>query len=158
MKNGKDVTCTFTRNDEAGTMNGTVFVARDGRMRGEFQMENPQFGSITMQVIRDGAYGYTWGFPSDTQGTKVELDDSGKPVKENDKAGIDDPMEYRCAPWRVDVSKFVPPASVQFQDLSVQMRQIEDAMGDIQAKQCGACDQVPAGASRDQCRASLGCK
>lgn len=158
MKNGKDVTCTFSRNDAAGDMNGTVYIARDGRMRGTFSMTNQQFGSIDMEVIRDGAYGYTWGFPSATQGTKVKLDENGKPIKDSNKeSDIDDAMEYRCAKWKVDEAMLRVPNDVQFQDLSAQMEQINNAMQGVKDAKCGACDNVPEGAGRTQCRAAMGC-
>lgn len=152
MKDGKDVTCTFSRSDAGGDMEGTVFVARDGRMRGEFTLASPQFGTMTMQVIRDGAYGYTWGFPSATQGTKTKLDNEGKPIKKNDKDGpsLDEDMEYRCAAWRVDTSKFVPPSDVQFQDVSAMVNAAQGA-------KCGVCDSVPDASDKENCRKAMGC-
>lgn len=152
MKDGKDVTCTFSRSDAGGDMEGTVFVARDGRMRGEFTLASPQFGTMTMQVIRDGTYGYTWGFPSATQGSKTKLDDEGKPVKENDKEGpgIDEDMEYRCSSWRMDASMFVPPSDVEFRDITAM---VEAAQG----AKCGVCENVPDAAGKENCRKAMGC-
>jgi hypothetical protein len=159
MKDGRDVNCTFSRTDEAGTMEGTVYVARDGRMAGEFDLESPQFGAMTMHVIRDGEYGYTWGFPSDTEGTKIKLDNEGKPIKDNDKEGPsidDDSMEYHCRTWRVDTDMFEPPSDVVFQDISETMEAINEAMGGVKNAQCGACDNLdPAG--RDACRTAMRC-
>ncbi len=158
LKAGKNVTCTFTRTDEAGEMEGRVYVAGT-KMRGEFVMTNATFGTMTMHVLRDGDYGYSWGFPSETQGTKVKLDSEGKPVQVSakDEPGIDDPMEYRCSSWRADASKFILPSTVTFQDISAQVEQMQKVMQDKKSAQCGACDQVPEGSGRDQCKQAMGC-
>ena len=158
MKRG-DMTCTFTRTDEGGTLEGTVYVARDGRMAGDFTMKHPQFGTMNMHTIRDGDYGYTWGFPSETEGMKVKLDDDGMPTKRDAKGdpGIDDPMQYTCTRWRVDASKFRVPSGVNFQDISAQVEKIEETMKEGMGVKCDACNQVPEGPAREQCKAALGC-
>lgn len=152
LKDGKDVTCTFERTDAAGSMKGVVFVTRTGRMAGEFSLQSLPFGAMDMKVIRDGDYGYTWGFPSATQGTKVKLDDEGKPIKENKKEGpsIDDEMNYICKTWRVDESKFTPPSDVEFQDISAMVEQIQGA-------KCGVCDNIPDATAKGNCLKAMGC-
>lgn len=158
MKDGKDVTCTFTRSDAAGDMQGTVYVTRDGKMYGEFALTNAQFGAMNMKVIRDGEYGYTWGFPYATQGTKVKLDENGKPIKDNDKeSGIDDAMEYRCSSWNVDEAMLRVPSDVTFQDLSAQMEQINNAMQGVRDAKCGACDSIPDPSGKATCLQAMGC-
>ena len=158
MKNDKDVTCTFMRSDTAGDMDGTVYVTRDGRMRGTFNLSSPQFGTMAMEVIRDREYGYTWGFPSATQGTKVKLDENGKPIKDNNKeSGIDDSMEYRCTKWKVNEAMLRVPNDVTFQDISTQVEQINNAMQGVKNAKCGACDSLPEGTGRDQCKVAMGC-
>ncbi len=129
MQRGRDAMCTFTRTDDTGTMEGTVYVARNGNMRGEFMLHMEEYGDMQMHMIRDGDFGYTWGFPSQTEGTKIALDDEMKPVDQNEnEPSLDDPMEYRCTSWRADNRMFTPPSNVEFQDISAMMEQMMQQM------------------------------
>ena len=160
LKGGKNLKCTFSRTDDNATIEGEVFVANDGRLRGDFSMTQPQFGTINAHVIRDGEYNYTWGMPMMQGGLKTPIDDDGKPIKTDDKSGPDfdnEAMEYTCKTWRVDASKFALPDGVEFQDISAEVQKIKEATDDLQAMKCDACNQVPAGPGRDQCLAAMGC-
>jgi hypothetical protein len=155
LASGRDVTCTFTRTDESGEMQGTIYVTQDKRMRGDMTLENAEFGTMAMHVTRDGDTGYTWGFPSETEGTTMKLDDDGSPIDE-DEAGLDEPMEYTCRSWTVDASMLTPPSNVTFRDISAQMEQFQQAVQGIQDGQCSACDQLPE-AARASCRQAMKC-
>ena len=159
LKRGKSVTCTFEQVQEEANVSGTVYISKDQRMRGDFKMTSAGFGAFDMSMIRDGEYMYSWGGPlGETQGTKIKLTESGEPTTKSEKgADFDQDFTYSCKRWNVDNGKFELPKTVTFQDLSEQMGQIDATMKGVNAAQCAACDQLPAGSGRDQCKATLGC-
>ncbi len=158
LKRGKDIMCTFTHVEEGATVKGTVYISSLRKMAGDFTMENPQFGSINMHLIRDGDYGYTWGYPTENDGTKVKLDADGMPTKQDkNDTGVDEPMEYKCAKWKVDKKKFEIPSHVNFSDISAEVEKINQVMQDVQGMKCDACAQIPDPNAKAQCEAALGC-
>jgi hypothetical protein len=144
----QDVMCEFEYADEANTSNGTVYIADLAeRMRGDFNVENSAAGPMEAHVIRDGGYNYLWGSFSE-DGIKVKVSEEEKDVlfSDNDQVDIDENTTFTCVTWSADESKFSLPEGVNFVELA--------PVGD----QCAACDQAPAGAARDQCRAALKCQ
>jgi hypothetical protein len=158
---GQNLTCDFSYTEpESGSQTeGTTYIA-DENMRGDFTMT--QDGEeYTMSAIHDGEFVYTWGSgPMGAMAMKFPVDDtevsSETSVRDNDPLQSDDEVEYDCRRWSVDSSKFVPPSDIEFQDIGMQIQQINSGSGDLKAAQCAACDQVPAEA-RAQCLEALGC-
>ena len=69
----------------------------------------------------------------------------------------DENIDYNCKPWIVDNSFFTPPSNIEFVDLSQEVLQIEETVEQVEEAQCSACDQLPAGQGKEECRQSLGC-
>ncbi len=160
-KLGKDITCTFERSDDAGTMSGTVYVTGE-KMRGDFQITQAGGESFDSHTISDGEWIYTWGA---TQlgyvGTKIkitETEDVEQTGEASETPNLDEEFDYKCNSWNVDNSLLVPPSDIEFQDLSATMQQLQEQSQSIQNTiDCSMCDSVPAGEAREQCRQSLGC-
>jgi hypothetical protein len=159
LARGQSYTCTFSESDNDGnTTKGNVYVAAGGdRFNGEFELVQPT-GTLQSYIIRDGEYNYIWT-AGQSEGIKTKInpedaslfgDSEETPVDENE------PVDFDCAPWTVDNSKFVPPANVSFIDFSDTMAEMENVMEENEID-CSVCDQIPAGESRDQCLQSLGC-
>lgn len=156
--------CSFTRTDEAGTTSGTVYLSGK-KMRGDFEMTQSDGAQVSSSVIRDGEYGYTWT-SQQPQGMKMKLDESDVVTEDEESSekkqepfALDkEDVDYTCKPWRADNSMFVPPSNIEFVDISKQVEQIQDVSDQLKDTQCSACDQVPAGAGREQCKKSLGCE
>ncbi len=163
---GQSMACDFRYQEpetEART-EGTVYIAGEERMRGDFTMTGTEDGTMDMSVIRDGDMSYLWGdspmgrvaFRYET----IEPDPAGDPeheVAENDPFASDDEVEYECRKWPEDASVFTPPNDIEFSDLQSQMMDLGGMDGMPEGIDCSACDQVPEGAARAQCLAALGC-
>jgi len=162
---GKNYMCVFDTTDEnANNSKGTAYIAGGGEKLNVASTLTQKNGTQTQSnVIQSEGYSYVWG-SSSGQGFKMKIDPQGKSMFESSGSGSkstsiseDQPMDFDCRPWIVDNSKFVPPANIEFQDFSTSLMPVQESQGDGANLQCSACDQVPAGPSRDQCLASLGC-
>lgn len=100
-------------------MNGTAIVyVAGGKMRNEITANGPQ-GEMHMTMINDTKNIYTWG-DALPQGIKMPVTNATTPSSEgriDQGLPTDTPVEYSCAPWSEDASKFVPPSSVSFMEL-----------------------------------------
>lgn len=157
---GEAVTCTFEHNDGTNVTEGTVYIAdRAEKIRGDFTLRQGDGEPMEGHIIRDESYNYVWGSFYE-QGIKTKVTEENQEQlfedAEND-ATIDENTEFTCNTWNVDESKFEIPTDVEFVDFSAQMEAHMEAVGEMQGINCSACDQVPAGAPREQCLQSLGC-
>lgn len=168
---GGDVTCTFERDTDTGTQWGTVYVA-DANMRGDFTATEAS-GSNTMHVIRDDEWQYAWGGPlAAQQGVKMAITAADANANTNQQGSFDtnEDIDFSCQPWNADTTLFTPPADVTFQTMGDMMlgtgantADSSDTTNDSPSAEtptnpnCSMCNQVPAGDSRDQCLAALGC-
>lgn len=158
MASRQNLECTFEHRDGANVTSGTVYMTGGAeRMRGDFTLEQGSAEAMEAHMIRTGGYNYVWGsfFPQGIK-SKVTAENEGK-LFDDDEGGIDEDTTFDCASWRVDNSKFSLPSGVEFMDISKQIEQIDSAMEEVMSQQCAACDQVPAGAAREQCLQALGC-
>jgi hypothetical protein len=157
IMSGKNVTCTFEREDENGSVNGTVYIkASDEKVRGDFTLVQPDGVEFKSSVINDGKMGYTWGsspFGDIAVKFAINENDSSDTFDSDQPFEADEKLDYKCSSWSVDENKFNPPADVQFQDFTAGFNQIQSAETDI----CSACDQIPDANAQAQCRANLGC-
>lgn len=136
LKRGQNLSCTFDRADQTGTISGTVYIASQGqRMRGDFKLTQPDATVIDSHMIRDGQYNYFWTDQL-PQGTKIIISEEDiKKAEEQtstpDTAGqqqvLDKDFNYRCRSWSVDTSMFNLPPDKEFVDLTAQLKQIQDA-------------------------------
>jgi hypothetical protein len=152
---GKNVTCDFSRQDENGNIEGTVYVSNQ-KVRGDFNMTDSSGNNFQTSVINDTEFGYTWGSsPFGSMAIKFAVDEPGTftedaTANQEQTFNPDEEMNYKCRSWNVDDSKFVPPSDIQFTDFSQQMQQIGDS-------QCSACEQIPDETAKTQCLQALGC-
>lgn len=157
MKTGQSMVCDYEHQDRDGAQQGTIYFSR-GKMRGDFRVRAQGMGSFESHMIRDDRWQYTWGGPmGDRQGVKMSVDAMGAAGKKNKGFDADQEMEMDCREWREDASMFMPPSNVSFSDASDAMRQMGQMSQNIGQMKCQACDQVPAGAGREQCRQAMGC-
>ncbi len=89
------------------------------------------------------------------RGYKTRIDALESKSKKNFDA--DKEIDMDCNGWRENPSLFKPPSNITFTDSTQAMQQIQQTTGDMQKMKCQACDQVPAGPGRDQCRQMMGC-
>ena len=158
---GRNLTCTFERADEFGTMTGTVYVAGEN-VRADFNVVRPSGEEFDTHTITDDNWIYTWGMgPFGELGTKIRVSNVDDVEQTGEQQGgtpnLDEEVSYKCSSWSVDGGMFNPPSDVEFQDLTASVQQIQNQAQDIPQVDCSLCDSVPAGEAREQCRQSLGC-
>lgn len=155
---GNDVMCTFTQDDAGTRVDGTVYLAAQAqRIRADFTA-SAQGQTMEGSVIRKDGTNFTWGTtPFGTFATQVKVEDTKAQAQESNSVDFDQSMDYSCAPWRVDNSKFDLPSGIEFTDINAQVMQIDAAVGGVQDLQCSACDNIPDANAKTQCRAALGC-
>lgn len=158
---GRPMQCTFK---EEGS-EGTVYVSGKN-VRGDFSAIVEGKPVMSHMITADNT-SYIW-MDGQTTGFKMTIDPEAAESTEQADApvqGIDEnkKMNYSCSNWSGDTSKFAVPSNIDFQDFSslmptqVQTETNNSANMNANAAQCAACDSAPA-ASREQCRAALGCK
>jgi hypothetical protein len=163
--------CTFS--DKSNNSSGTLYVD-NGKMRGNFQSVN-NGKQMKTHMINDGTYVYMWidgqkdGYKMSTATVKKEAAQIS--VAPNEQApteavNMNQQVNYSCGPWSVDTSVFTLPAGITFTDFSSMMQGVtpgaamrSQGMTDEQKKSmCAQCNQVPAGAMRNQCLTQLKCQ
>ena len=96
-------------------------------------------------VINDTEWMYIWNSNSD-QGQKYPADEFEEQQFDQEETGEPEPVEEEidtaetydrdyemsCSNWKVDQSKFVPPESVTFEDMSVYLEQMEQQMNQME--------------------------
>lgn len=176
---GRSVKCTFEQAIEDGMQTGTVYLA-SGRMRGEFTVSGSAQGDYTMHTIKDGDWMYSWGGPmGEKQGIKMQATSEAQGsvaantnTESKQNIDLDKEMDFSCSAWRADTRVFDIPSDVTFQDFSAVMPGALDINFNANSNlnvnvntnssvtpqvNCAVCNQVPEGASRDQCLQALGC-
>ena len=168
LNSGKSYTCTFETLDKSGTgSTGTVYVTADGdKMNGDFTYTQADGASFDGGVIRDGEYNYVWTSMQE-QGIKTKIDPendtifgtTGAEDETDTNAGLSDGQEvgFNCKVWAEDDSMFVPPSDIEFLEVSVDLVELDEEVMEVDKLDCSVCDQVPAGATKDQCLMTLGC-
>ena len=123
----KNLSCEASYVSDAGETSGTVYVSASS-MRGDFKAPIEDGKQIESHMISDGVYMYSWT-SGGGQGVKMKLDaakvspsPAASPIEEAKGPGLDQEVKYKCSPWNVDESKFVPPGDIQFMDLSEMMK------------------------------------
>lgn len=150
---GQSLSCTFTNNDPASPSSGTTYLS-GGKMRGEFDVTDPNVGPTTMHMIHDGQWSYIWGGGMGPgQGIKMPASQAAHSPNGQSGPDMDATMEFDCQPWQADAAQFEPPADVAFQDMGAMM----NALPQMGASACAACDQAPDAESQAQCRQMMGC-
>lgn len=112
---GKSVSCDVNYPEMSGK--GIVYVSGK-KVRGDFttQVEGKEMLS---HMIFDGETSYIWS-DGVNQGTKFKMDPNQKfsANPSNQTADLSKEVDMSCQDWNVDSSKFSPPSTVKFTDMS----------------------------------------
>jgi hypothetical protein len=164
MKRGKPVHCTYTITRDNTTQKGEMFIAGT-KARSDMEIASPDTGTQNVHAISLGDDQYVWGMQG-KMGTKItmSLAEQEKMAKENKAAyeenssgapDVNEKINFKCAGWNVDDSKFEPPKDIQFQDMTDLFKNFTTGgAGGQVVDMCKICDSLPAGASRDSCKQS----
>lgn len=152
---GKDVTCEINYPDQQGS--GSIFVSSK-KFRGDF-ITDVEGKSVTSHMIHDGEGTlYVWTDASN-QGTKIKYDikelSSPDPKMSSQAAELTKEVDMRCSSWGVDTSKFTPPSSVQFMDLST-LNLPQNKPGTTPKIDTSACNQISDPQAKAACIKALG--
>ena len=115
-KKGGSYECSVSHSVSVAESNGKVYVSST-KIRGDFSSKIPQVNmTVNSTMVSDGTHIYTWTDMAKT-GFKAKIVESAKPTSE-DTVGNEymQNLEYSCAPWAVDESKFVIPGDIKFID------------------------------------------
>lgn len=159
LSNGSSVKCSFDNNNstESAKVSGTVYVS-GGKMRGDFQAVTKEM-SVASHMIVDSGTSYVWTDLAKT-GFKFSLtDQQPKTAGQNQQAVMDQNFNYSCQNWTTDTSLFVLPSDITFTSLAIPSAPATTGAGTTTnpSSQCAVCNNIPAGASRDACKAQLHC-
>jgi len=145
---GLDQQCTYSYEDENGKVSGTTYLSGQN-ISSDFETSDKDNNTVKGHMIKIGSEAYVWtdGMP---QGIKMKLDAEGSNPQADKYVDTDRETNYECRTWPVDSSKFTPPTTVSFMDLTVQ----KDA---LQGAQCAACAQIDDAEAKTACLQRLGC-
>jgi hypothetical protein len=169
--------CTFS--DKSNNSSGTLYIG-DSKMRGDFQ-SNDSGTTTSTHMINDGKYVYVWvdgqkdGYKMSTSIVKKEAaqvtigPDNNTPSVAQPSTGpvnMNQQADYSCGSWSVDTSMFTLPQGVTFTDYSSMLQGVtpgammrsQGLTNEQKQSMCAQCNQVPAGAMRNQCLAQLKCQ
>lgn len=117
LAKGVSQKCDFSYITSDTSSNGTFYFSGK-KMRGDITSKANGKTSV-FYLIRDGDTNYMWGTDLEA-GFKMTLKEED--LKTNQQFvqyfNSDQKVDYKCAPWLVDNSKFTPSSSVKFTDLS----------------------------------------
>lgn len=158
---GKNVECTFEEVDGVNKTTGIVYIADKGeRIRGNFELTQGDGAKMQNNIIRNEGWNYIWGSFS-PQGIKSKVTEQEKDKlfssDKKDGPALNEDVNFDCKKWNVDNSKFNPPSSIEFMDITANIKQMEEATQMTGDLKCSACDQISDPASKSQCLQALGC-
>lgn len=78
-------------------------------------------------VVSDGSYTYMWNTEMGKKGIKMAVteDETQDYSAENGKVDWNKEFQFECNPTVVNDSELAPPADIEFQDLGVQLQQLQ---------------------------------
>jgi len=163
LARSENVTCTFTYADDSGTASsGTVYIASNQRMRGDFVSQAAGAERAEAGLIQKDETIYTWDKQTKNgiQTKKSTIDnqtDDGQQTQKNEDESVnpDQQYDFNCQEWNVDESKFETPNDVTFTNFDQELQQAQDLSnqaGDIQRQ---ACQQLASESERKACEQAL---
>jgi hypothetical protein len=171
INGGKTLKCTWqSSQDDSGQISGTIYI-KGKKFKQDITFKNPETDEdsgveIDFHSVSDGEWVYSWTSNTPGKGTKMNLSQFETQQEQSDSntTMVDMTKEnnYTCLPWSISDSEFVPPADVEFKDITQEMQGLqENAAADLEkAKEtvCNMCDQAPDEETRMQCRQNAGCE
>lgn len=120
--------CSYSVKDDESTNTGTAYFSGGKNMYGEFT-NTTKDTSNTAYVIRNGDTQYVWQKDSKT-GYKADVSAYTKEKQQQLSQQFDPGKKYQfsCINWNKDDSRFTPPTSVTFTDISAQTQQLIDKL------------------------------
>lgn len=168
-KNGKNLACTFSYNDDTknNAVAGTMQIEGEKKnVRAEFTMTDANGAATTASVIRKGSTVYLWSSKA-PRGVKMTVSSDneslfgGNGQKPND---IDERrnVDFSCKSWSPDDAAFTPPATMQFVDVTGLTELQKAATKNLPQKtpltnRCTYCDTITDATAKAQCKSSFGC-
>lgn len=154
LSENRKVKCSFDYKNADTTITGDVYI--DGkRMRSDYITDDPEFGKIESSVIRDNRFLHVWGMPGVETGTKLSLGEAAEDAIDN-FISTDEILDFDCSFWFVNERLFIPPAEIEFIDISSGVEQgIEEPLK-IKAD-CSVCNEIIEPELREECRQDLNC-
>ncbi len=130
---GKSQKCAWENKTDEGKISGVIYFKGD-----KFYQETTLADGKRMYAISDGANMYSY-FDGTNTGFKVAMDFGAiKDTAENLSGETKDMapdfeknMDFKCAAWAVDESKFTPPANITFTDLSGMLQNLDGLLKDV---------------------------
>lgn len=133
LDSSEPIECAFVFTDvETATQGeGTGFFA-DGQMRVDALYSDETNAQYTSNLIMDETTMYVWASTADGA-FALQMPKDMNTLAATDTPATDqtagalspnDEVRYTCKPWQVDGSVFVPPASIEFMDMSGMMQQM----------------------------------
>jgi hypothetical protein len=149
----KDVVCEANYPDQQST--GTVYLSSP-KFRGDFTVTLDNQPTQT-HLVSDGATMYMWSDGSD-RGTKMKLDleqiASSTASAQNQAVDLNKEVDIKCNPWTVDATKFTPPTTVQFTDLSSVLK--NPSKSGLPSLDKSVCDKIADPTAKAACLKALG--
>jgi hypothetical protein len=160
---GKAVKCSFSKTTNEVTIAGTVY-AGNGKVREDYSSTAAKT-AVEGHMIVDGKTGYMWNDAMKDQGFKFDMtapQPTSGASKKSQTPDINQDINFSCQGWNVDNAVFALPAGVTFSSLTVPAAVTSgDANNPVQGSgstSCSVCNNIPAGAGRDSCKAQLHCQ
>lgn len=121
MKKGGNYMCTFTHSLDMGTSTGTVYI-NGKNIRGDFvsKVSVQGFGAMgdfETHMISDGELVHSWSSMT-SEGVTSPVHETPSQEQESYNLPTDQKLDYSCAPWSVDASKFLLPTNITFKAVS----------------------------------------
>lgn len=111
-KRGGDWVCTVDHSTVVSETDGQVYISGKN-IRGEFSVDAPYVGNVSINMIADGSDVYTWSSMM-AQGVKAPQSSIDKDDTDTQTSGqfvdSNQVLNYDCQPWARDDSKFAIPA------------------------------------------------
>ncbi|MFM2339938.1 MAG: hypothetical protein RLZZ360_574 [Candidatus Parcubacteria bacterium] len=140
MALGRSQECTFVVRTDGMVQEGTAFYDGDNA-RVDTLIKRAATEDIASYMIMDKRSNtmYLWGSTQGDQGIKMTISSAGDTTPapmNNPQTPTNAPtvtpdmdVDYTCKPWRVDGSVFVPPATIEFMDMSEMQKMMEGIDG-----------------------------
>lgn len=166
-KQGKNIKCTFSLEDESFEARGTMYMSKE-KVRNDIVISIDNTESVSTTLI-DGNTIYMWK-PGEDKGIKMTIDPAEleKLNEENDAKtqdvpkGLSDEYNYNCNNWVVDDSMFALPENMEFADQSEFLENLQNmrenpspTMGD--SNFCGICNSMENADQIAQCKTQFKC-
>ncbi len=160
LKLGKNSRCELVAKEDEQVIAGTNYIA-EGKTRSDFQMKILNKTVNSHSIIASG-WMYSWIDEMPIAATKIKIADLQKNQTEAEKdsenlKNYNAKYNYQCFPWSPDESKFVPPAGIDFKDLTAIFTQIKTQLP-ANNNACASCNLISDAKTKEMCRQSLKCK